>query len=336
VCCWFRLYFLLSAQVRSFSLASFFGSLFHLYFLPAHSTAWISFLLVCWCERSVWAWCQFFFGSCPSQVLATGVRSLHPVFGRWAEFLVAHRCPDPVLFFDSVPSLDWFCHLISLQPKIFPGDVFSLFYFALKSLSLRGAPTAYLWALAVRSYTRSSVLGARVSLGNFSPALISLPRCRVRSSSISSVSATPVCLSRPSLLASDFPLRRGRVQVHPRARTACPSSSFLRPCQVFASTSRFRVGVALCLICLPADLMCLLLQCVRWKASHFYAIFRHDLVDYSSHCLMKCVWESVKFVDLILVVVVSLVTSTCIELYFSYISLVILFLTQLWGLIALL
>jgi hypothetical protein len=53
------------------------------------------------CEPGV----SFFFGSCPSQVLATGVRSLHPVFGRWAEFLVAHRCPDPVLFFDSVPSL---------------------------------------------------------------------------------------------------------------------------------------------------------------------------------------------------------------------------------------
>jgi hypothetical protein len=44
---------------------------------------------------------------------------------------------------------------------------------------------------------------------------------------------------------------------------------------------------------------------------------------------MKRVGESVKFVDLILVIVVSLVTSTCIELYFSYISLVILFLTQL-------
>jgi hypothetical protein len=39
-------------------------------------------------------------------------------------------------------------------------------------------------------------------------------------------------------------------------------------------------------------------------------------VDYSSQCLKKCVGESVKFVDLILVVVVSLVTSTCIELYF--------------------
>jgi hypothetical protein len=306
VCCWFRLYFLLSAQVRSFSLASFFGSLFHLYFLPAHSTAWISFLLVCWCERSVWAWCQFFFGSCPSQVLATGVRSLHPVFGRWAEFLVAHRCPDPVLFFDSVPSLGWFCHLISLQPKIFPGDVFSLFYFALKSLSLRGAPTAYLWALAVRSYTRSSVLGARVSLGNFSPALISLPRCRVRSSSISSVSATPVWLSRPSLLARDFP----------RARAACLSSSFRRPCQVFASTSRFRVGVALCLICSPADLISLLLQCVPWKASLFCASFGVLSRSWFGGFLHTYVslWGSEK-VDLILVIVGLFVTFACTELY---------------------
>jgi hypothetical protein len=41
---------------------------------------------------------------------------------------------------------------------------------------------------------------------------------------------SPVCFSRPSLLARDFPPRRGCAQVLPRARTACPSSSFLRLC----------------------------------------------------------------------------------------------------------
>jgi hypothetical protein len=102
------------------------------------------------------------------------------------------------------------------------------------------------WVLALACHT-----------GIFPPGLISLPCYKVRSSLISSVSAALVCYSRPSLLARDFPSRRGRAQARPRVRVGCPSSSFLHPCQVFASTSRFRV--ALCFICLPADLMSMLL-----------------------------------------------------------------------------
>jgi hypothetical protein len=88
------------------------------------------------------------------------------------------------------------------------------------------------------------------------------PCCRVRSSSISSASAIPVCFSRPSLMAHDLPPWRGHAQVRPHVRAACPSSSFLRPCQVFASTSRIRVGVALCLICSPVDRFSLTAVCV--------------------------------------------------------------------------
>jgi hypothetical protein len=89
------------------------------------------------------------------------------------------------------------------------------------------------------------------------------PRCRVRSSLIYSIFATPVCFSHPSLLACDFPPWCGSTQVCPRLRAACPSSSFLCPFQVFASTFQFRVGVTLCLICSLVDLMSLLLQCMQ-------------------------------------------------------------------------